>query len=65
MKAKPSDFMGSSASSRKALKLPSLLVTRKSKASVSAKSKRETAYSVDTLEKLAAAFDENERSLKS
>jgi hypothetical protein len=65
MTARPTDFMSVTTASRKALTLPSLTVTKSAKGSAKGKPRQRTVYGVDSLEKLVAAFDENERSLKS
>jgi hypothetical protein len=62
MVAKASDFTGTSG--RRKLTLPSIFVSKNSKASTASRAKRKTAFNVDSLEKLVDAFDENERSLK-
>ena len=50
---------------RKGLDLPSLAVTKQSKAaSRESGAKRKIAFNVDSLDKAVAAFEENERALK-
>ncbi len=63
MKARPSEFMGGAAMGRKPLGLPTIVVTKKTKGSAKAKGGPTTAYAVDSLDRLVAAFDENERAL--
>lgn len=61
VKAKPSDFMGGSRMSGKTLRMPTLVVTKLAQGASKSKSKRMTAYNIDSLEKLIEAFDERER----
>lgn len=64
MKANPRDFMGRRAGRSKTLALPSIVVVKTSLAKSGVRSKRKTAFNVDSLTKVVEAFDENERSLK-